>query len=100
MSDAAAATPAPVLPTLPVATAEQKAKIGKVSRDFESSFLSVMLGAVSSGVKTESFGGGEGEDAFKSFMNEAVAKSMTARGGIGLAPKLQAELLKLQGLAA
>ena len=93
----AAAAPSSTAPTLAKATPEQLARIGKVSRDFESSFLSIMLGEMSAGVKGE---GGEGEDAFKSFMNEAMAKSMTARGGIGLAPRLQSEMLRLQGLSA
>ena len=82
------------------ATPEQKARIAKVSRDYEQSFLSIMLGAMTKDVKAGSFGGGEGEDAFKSFLNDAMAKSMTAHGGIGLAPRLEAELLKLQGLSA
>ena len=86
--------------TLPKATPEQLARIGKVSRDFEQSFLSIMLGQMTAGVKTSSFGGGEGEDAFRSFMNDAMAKSMTAHGGVGLAPRLQSEMLRLQGLSA
>ena len=87
-------------PGLPRATPEQLARIGKVSRDFEASFLSVMLGEMTAGVKAGDFGGGQGEDTFRSFMNDAMAKSMTARGGIGLAPRLQAEMLHLQGLSA
>ena len=99
MTDAAAApVTASAAPTR--ATPAQLARIGKVSRDFEQSFLSIMLGEMGADVKTSSFGGGAGEDAFKSFMNDAMAKSMTARGGIGLAPKLQAEMLHLQGLTA
>ena len=87
-------------PPLLKATPDQLARIGKVSREFEQSFLSIMLGQMTSGVKTSAFGGGEGEDAFKSFMNDAMAKSMTARGGVGLAPRLQSEMLRLQGLSA
>lgn len=87
-------------PALPRATPDQLARIGRVSREFEQSFLSIMLGEMTAGVKTSSFGGGEGEDAFKSFMNDAMAKAMTARGGVGLAPKLQSEMLRLQGLSA
>ena len=83
---------------LPKATPEQLARVTKVSRDFESAFVSVMLGEMTAGVKgaDESAGG----DAFKSFMNDAMAKSMTARGGIGLAPRLRSEMLRLQGLSA
>ncbi len=87
-------------PALPKASPAELARIGKVSREFEQSFLSIMLGEMSSDVKTSSFGGGAGEDAFKSFMNDAMAKSMTAHGGLGLAPKLQSEMLRLQGLSA
>ena len=96
--DAAAA--AADTPALPKATPEQLARINRVSHDYESSFLSDMLGQMTSGVQTSGFGGGAGEDAFKSFMNEALAKGMAARGGIGLAPRLQAEMLRLQGLSA
>ena len=91
---------APATPALTKATPQQLARIGKVSRDFEQSFLSIMLGEMTSGVKTTSFGGGDGEDAFKSFMNDAMAKSMTAHGGVGLAPRLQSEMLRMQGLTA
>lgn len=97
MTDAVSPSAAPPLPK---ASPEQLARIGRVSRDFEASFLSIMLGEMTAGVKTSSFGGGEGEDAFRSFMNEAMAKSMTARGGVGLAPRLQTEMLRLQGLSA
>lgn len=90
----------PAAPALPVATPEQKAKIHKVARDYEQSFLSIMLGQMQAGVQAPSFGGGQGEQVFKSFLNDAMAKSMTARGGIGLAPRLSAEMLRLQGLAA
>ena len=99
MSDAASVSAAAV-PALPAATPEQKAKIAKVSRDYEASFLSIMLGQMQAGVQSGTFGGGQGEDVFKSFMNDAMAKSMTAHGGVGLAPRLNAEMLRLQGLSA
>jgi len=51
-----------------------------------------------SSVKTTTFGGGEGEDAFKSFMTEAMAKQMARHGGIGLAKSLTASMLRMQGL--
>ena len=96
MSEAAA----PAIPAVPVASPELKAKIGKVARDYEASFLSIMLGQMQAGVQASSFGGGQGEDVFKSFLNDSMSKSMTARGGIGLAPRLAAEMLRLQGYAA
>ena len=77
-----------------------KARAEKTGRDFETSFLSVMLGQMFEGVSTsEPFGGGQGEEAFRSFMTEAFAKSMTQHGGIGLSKQITSELLKLQGAA-
>ena len=94
-ADTLTAPPAP-----PVAPPELKAKVAKVARDYEASFLSIMLGQMQAGVQASSFGGGQGEDVFKSFLNDAMSKSMTARGGIGLAPRLATEMLRLQGFTA
>ena len=44
------------------------------------------------------FGGGEGEAAFKSFLTDAFAKSLSKHGGIGLAKDISKEMLKMQGL--
>ena len=44
------------------------------------------------------FGGGPGEDMFKSFMTEAFGKQMAKAGGIGVADAVGREMLKLQGL--
>ena len=90
---AAPATPTP-------AEIAKRAAIAKASKDFESSFLSVMLGQMFKDVNTSApFGGGPGEDAFKSFMSDAMAKQMVKAGGIGLASTVQKEMLKLQGLS-
>jgi len=59
-----------------------------------------MLGEMFEGVETEApFGGGEGEQAFKSFLMDAMAKQMTKAGGIGVAAAVQREMLKMQGLS-
>jgi flagellar protein FlgJ len=89
----------PAGPDLPVATAVQKAKIDKAAHDFESSFLQVMMGQMFDTVSTSSFGGGEGEAAFKSFLTDAFAKQMTKSGGIGLSKQITHEMLKMQGLS-
>jgi len=79
--------------------ATKRAAIAKASKDFEASFLSVMLGQMFKDVNTSApFGGGPGEDAFKSFMTDAMAKQVVKSGGIGLASTVQKEMLKLQGL--
>ncbi len=45
------------------------------------------------------FGGGEGEQAMRSFYLDAMAKEMAKRGGVGISNMMQKELLKLQGAA-
>ena len=50
-------------------------------------------------VPTDSeFGGGVGEDMWKSFLAEAVAKTAAKRGGVGVSRAVEREMLKLQGL--
>ncbi len=100
-------TPLPKAPTVPTPaasaltpaqTAAAKARIDKSAHDFEASFLSIMLGQMFDGVKATTFGGGEGEDAFKSFLTDAMAKSMVKHGGVGVSKMMSTEMLKMQGL--
>ena len=78
------------------------AKIHKTAQAFEASFLQSVLGSLFDGdsQQASSFGGGEAEGQFRSFLTEAIAKGVTRRGGIGLAPTIERELLKLQGAHA
>jgi peptidoglycan hydrolase FlgJ len=106
MTDLTAAIVSPTLLTSPTgaASAAELAKRGQIkqtAQKFESSFLSVMLGEMFSGVDTPApFGGGPGESMFKSFLTEAMAKKMTDNGGLGIAAAVQREMLKMQGLKA
>lgn len=108
---AAAAVPANLLntPSLPggagpqtgASEAAKRAQIKDTSQKFEASFLSVMIGQMfehqDDGVD-KAFSGGDGAQMFKSFLAEAVAKQMVAKGGVGLASSVQREMLKMQGL--
>ncbi len=85
---------------LHTATAAQRARVEKTARSFEASFLSSMFGQMFEGTDmSKPFGGGAGESAFRSFMTDAMGKSMAGHGGIGLAKSVTAEMLKLQGLS-
>jgi flagellar protein FlgJ len=76
-----------------------RAKVKETAQAYEASFLSVMLAQMFKDVGTEApFGGGQGEEMFKSFFVDAVAKQVTRSGGIGLAGPVEREMLKLQGL--
>lgn len=58
------------------------------ARALEAGFLSAMLQAAGAGAPRDAFGGGAGEDQFSSFLVQAQAEAMVARGGIGLAQSL------------
>lgn len=83
-------------------SAAELAKRGKThqtAQDFEASFLSTMMQQMFAGVKTDGpFGGGPGEEMFRSVMTDAMAKQMSKSGGIGIAPAIEREMLKMQGL--
>jgi flagellar protein FlgJ len=69
----------------------------KAAQDFESVFISQMLGQMFSGISTDGpFGGGEGEAMFRSLMLDEYGKQMAAQGGIGLADSVTKMLLKHQ----
>ena len=90
---------APSAGGLQTATPAQRDRIDKTAQKFEASFLSTMFGQMFEGTETSApFGGGKGEDAFRSFLTDAVGASVAKHGGIGLAKSVAREMLKLQGL--
>jgi Rod binding domain-containing protein len=98
---AAAVPPALLAPTDAPSAAElaKRGQIKQTAQKFESSFLSVMLQQMFEGTETSApFGGGPGEQMFKSFMAEAMANKIVKNGGVGLAASVQREMLKMQGL--
>lgn len=77
-----------------------KQKLRKAAGEFESVFISQMLGHMFDGVETdETFGGGEGETMFRSLLVNEYGKQVTARGGLGLADAVYRELLRAQEAA-
>ena len=81
--------------------AKSKAQVADIAQQFEATFLSTMMATMFQGTKPEApFNGGAGEDAFGSFLTDAIGRTLAKAGGIGLANGLSRELLKLQGLEA
>lgn len=73
----------------------------KAAQDFEGVFLSQMLSQMFSGISTdEEFGGGAGEEMFRSLMVDEYGKKLAARGGIGLADSVLKQLVKTQEQAS
>ncbi|MEK7279812.1 MAG: rod-binding protein, partial [Nitrospirota bacterium] len=57
----------------------------KAAKEFESYFISYMLKEMRKTVPADSLlGGGRGEEIYRSFQDEELAKSMVESGGIGL----------------
>ena len=79
----------------PEQRAAAEAKIAGTAKDFEAQFVGSMMGTMFDKVD---LGGGQGSDAFKSIMTQAIGKKIAAGRGIGLARQVQAEMLKMQGL--
>ena len=97
-TDLSKATPgAPALD--PEAAARVRARAKETAEKFEGQFLSFMFQQMFEGVKADGpFGGGHGEEMFRSLMTDAMGKQMARKGGIGLADTVQREMLKMQGL--
>jgi Rod binding domain-containing protein len=77
----------------------KRSQIKQTARDFEASFLGVMMQQMFTGISTDGpFGGGPGEEMFRSVLTDAMAKQVTKAGGIGVAATVEREMLKLQGL--
>ena len=86
------------IPTIPKGGDPDQIK--KVAQQFEGVFISQFLGEMFSGIQTDGpFGGGQGEEMFRSLMIDQYAKGLTQRGGFGLASAMQAELMKHQQVA-
>ena len=80
-------------------TPEQRAaaerKIAGTAKDFEANFIASMMSQTYEHVN---LGGGQGSDAFKTVMMQAIGKKIASGKGIGLAVQVQSEMLKMQGL--
>lgn len=74
-----------------------EAEIAAKAEEFEAVFLSQMLNHMFEGIETnELFGGGQGEDAYKSMMVEEYGKIIAKTGGIGIADHVKAEMIRMQ----
>lgn len=75
-------------PPLQARPAARDAELLAAARQLESRFLAVMLESAGVGAPRTAFGGGIGEAQFASFLTEAHAEAIVARGGLGLAESI------------
>ncbi len=76
----------------------QAARAWRAAQDFEAMALSQLLAPMFDTIdsSTGPFGGGPGEQAFKPFLTDAIARKMTEHGGLGLAMPVWRQMLRLQ----
>lgn len=77
------------------AMSDQAAK--RAAQEFEALFLSEMLAPVFESIDTNGmFGGGQGEEIYRSMMVQEYGKAIAQSGGVGIADAVQREILKMQ----
>jgi peptidoglycan hydrolase FlgJ len=77
---------------------QTRAKIAETAKLFEANIMSSLMQAMFEGVDAGTFGGGHGEQQFKSMLVDAFAKQTVKAGGMGVADQVAREMLKMQGL--
>lgn len=76
----------------------ENAAAKKVSKEFESLFIGMMLKSMRETTgKDKITNGGHGEELYRSMLDQEYAKALTERGGVGLATIFEQLLAKPQG---
>ncbi len=71
--------------------------IRKTAQEFEAVFISQMMRPMFDGIETSApFGGGAGEDMWRSLQIDEYGKAIARSGGIGIADSVMKEMLKMQ----
>ncbi|MFQ5563854.1 MAG: rod-binding protein [Parvularculaceae bacterium] len=93
----AAALSASAAPDPALSPAARDARLTRVAQEFEAMVLSELLKPMFESVKTPSLvGGGSEQEAFQSLLQEEYARSIAARGGLGVADQVKAALIRMQ----
>ncbi len=90
---------APGKPAAANVPGSREAKAWRSAQDFEGVFLNTMFSQMFSNVGDEGPLGGKMNEAWRSMMVDEHAKSVAAKGGIGLAPQVYRELVGQQEAA-
>jgi Rod binding domain-containing protein len=86
------------LSATPAATPIRKVdpKNAETAKNFEAVFLGQMTQMMLESVEKGEFNGGAGEDMFRGVLAEKLGTEIASRGGVGLAPVVLDQILKLQ----
>jgi len=87
----------PIGSTMPTPTPKAVAA-KETAEKFEAVFLGQMTQLMMESVENDGeFSGGHGEQMFRGVLAEKLGTEMAKKGGIGLAPSVMAQIIKLQG---
>ncbi|MDB5671884.1 MAG: chemotactic signal-response protein [Alphaproteobacteria bacterium] len=85
-------SPAPQVPAVKLSDKAQA-----TARDFEAVFLGQMVKTMMGTSEAEGdFTGGSGEEMFRGVLAEKLGTEIAKRGGVGLAPKVIEQMIKMQ----
>jgi peptidoglycan hydrolase FlgJ len=93
-------TPGVALPPSPAPQMPRPARNdpAATARSFESVFIGQMTKIMMETVPTDGpFDGGHGEEMFRGVLAEHMGDAIAKRGGIGIAPAVLAQMIKMQG---
>ncbi len=77
--------------------AKQLEKISSAAEEFEAVFIAEMMKPMFEGISTEApFGGGKGEEIFRSMLLQEYGNKLAQNGGVGISDAVKTELLKAQ----
>jgi len=83
--------------TPPAIDTRDQAKMKAAAEDFEAFFVAHAFEDMYADMSSDPlFGGGEGEDMFKSLLLQEYGKQVAKAGGIGVSDMVQRQLLQLQ----
>ncbi len=72
-------------------------KVEETAREFEAVFISEMMKPMFEGLETDGmFGGGKGEEVFRSLMLQEYGKMISQTGSIGIASQVKSALIQMQ----
>ena len=102
MSSVPTALPVAIPPRLPSTTSARdlanRESAQKTAREFEAVFIGQMTQLMMESVPADGeFSGGHGEQMFRGVMAEKLGTAIAKRGGIGIAPAVMEQIIKLQG---
>lgn len=73
----------------------------QAAQDFEAVFIAQMLAPMFESLGTDAlFGGGPGEEIYRSILVDEYGKAVARSGGLGIADTVQREILRIQEAAS